>query len=84
MPVLIVRQLILLFGRLWGDAMDKPLSMRIRELRQGICDLVNDSGLPISVIELVVSDVYGEVQVVSNKMYEQDMANFSSEENNKQ
>lgn len=64
--------------------MDKPLSMRIRELRQSICDLVNDSGLPISVVELVVSDVYGEVQVVSNKMYEQDTANFSSEENNKQ
>ena len=57
--------------------------MRIRELRQSICDLVNDSGLPISVVELVVSDVYGEVQVVSNKMYVQDMANFSSEENNK-
>ena len=60
------------------------MSMRIRELRQGICDLINDSGLPISIVELVVSDVYGEVQVVSNKMYEQDMANFSSEENNKQ
>lgn len=56
--------------------MDKPISLRIRELRQGICDLINQSGLPISVIELVVSDVYGEVQVVSNKNYESDLLSY--------
>lgn len=56
--------------------MDKPISLRIRELRQGICNLINQSGLPISVIELVVSDVYGEVQVVSNKNYESDLLSY--------
>lgn len=59
--------------------MDKPLSIRIKELRQDICDLINNSGLPISVIELIVSDVYGEVQTVSHKFYEHDLAEFNKE-----
>ena len=42
--------------------MNKPISVAIKETRQGICDVINASGLPISVIELIMSDVYGEVQ----------------------
>lgn len=53
--------------------MSKPISISIKETRQGICDVINASGLPISVIELIMSDVYGEVQLIARKQYEHDV-----------
>ena len=53
--------------------MNKPISISIKETRQGICDVINASGLPISVIELIMSDVYGEVQLIARKQYEYDL-----------
>lgn len=58
--------------------MNKPISISIKETRRGICDVINASGLPISVIELIVSDVYGEVQLVSRKQYEQDVLSMEN------
>lgn len=57
--------------------MNLPLSIELKKLRQDICDLINSSGLPISVIELLMSDIYGEVQAVSRNMYEQDVVNYN-------
>ena len=61
--------------------MSKPISIAIRETRQGICDVINASGLPISVIELIMSDVYGEVQLVARKQYEQDVLSMKNKDN---
>lgn len=61
--------------------MNKPISISIKETRRGICDVINASGLPISVIELIVSDVYGEVQLVSRKQYEQDILSMENKDN---
>lgn len=61
--------------------MNKPISISIKETRQGICDVINASGLPISVIELIVSDVYGEVQHISRKQYEQDVLSMENKDN---
>ena len=61
--------------------MSKPISISIKETRQGICDVINTSGLPISVIELIMSDVYGEVQLVARKQYEQDVLSMENTNN---
>lgn len=61
--------------------MNKPISVAIKETRQKICDVINASGLPISVIELIVSDVYGEVQLVARKQYEQDVLRMENTDN---
>ena len=61
--------------------MSKPISISIKETRQEICDAINASGLPISVIELIVSDVYGEVQLVARKQYEQDVLRMENTDN---
>lgn len=61
--------------------MNRPISIAIKETRQGICDVINASGLPISVIELIVSDVYGEVQHISRKQYEQDVLSMENKDN---
>lgn len=61
--------------------MNKPISISIKETRQGICDVINASGLPISVIELIVSDVYGEVQHISRKQYEHDVLSMENTDN---
>ena len=69
-----------LLGR-FGGGMNKPISIAIKETRQGICDVINTSGLPISVIELIVSDVYGEVQLVARKQLEQDVLRMENKDN---
>lgn len=69
-----------LLGR-FGDGMNKPISVAIKETRQGICDVINASGLPISVIELIMSDVYGEVQLIARKQYEQDVLRMENTDN---
>ena len=61
--------------------MNRPISIAIKETRQEICDVINASGLPISVIELIMSDVYGEVQLVSRKQYEQDILSMENTDN---
>ena len=61
--------------------MNKPISISIKETRQGICDAINASGLPISVIELIMSDVYGEVQLIARKQYEQDVLRMENTDN---
>ena len=61
--------------------MSKPISVAIKETRQGICDVINASGLPISVIELIMSDVYGEVQLIARKQYEQDVLSMENTDN---
>ena len=61
--------------------MNKPISISIKETRQGICDVINTSGLPISVIELIVSDVYGEVQLIARKQYEHDVLSMENKDN---
>ena len=61
--------------------MSKPISISIKETRQGICDVINASGLPISIIELIMSDVYGEVQLVARKQYEQDVLSMENTNN---
>ena len=61
--------------------MNKPISISIKETRQGICDVINASGLPISVIELIVSDVYGEVQLIARKQYEHDVLSMENKDN---
>lgn len=61
--------------------MNKPISVAIKETRQEICNVINASGLPISVIELIVSDVYGEVQLVARKQLEQDVLRMENTNN---
>ena len=61
--------------------MNKPMSVAIKETRQEICNVINASGLPISVIELIVSDVYGEVQLVARKQLEQDVLRMENTNN---
>lgn len=61
--------------------MSKPISISIKETRQGICDVINASGLPISVIELIMSDVYGEVQLIARKQYEHDVLSMENTDN---
>ena len=63
--------------------MNKPISISVKETRQGICDVINASGLPISVIELIVSDVYGEVQLIARKQYEHDVLSMENTDNAK-
>ena len=63
--------------------MNKPISISIKETRQGICDVINASGLPISVIELIMSDVYGEVQLIARKQYEHDVLSMENTDNAK-
>ena len=51
--------------------MDKPVSVAIDELRQGVTYLVNNSGLPFCVTFLVLKDISIEAMQLANEELKQ-------------
>ena len=50
--------------------MNKPVSMVIKEVDKNLRNIVNESQLPISIIELILSNLLNEVGIVSQNQYE--------------
>lgn len=49
--------------------MNKPLSMTYEEFKQGLSSLINNSGLPVIVIESVLQNYLNEVNNVVKNQY---------------
>ena len=66
--------------------MNKPFSMICEEFRQELANLINNSGLPICVIELVLQNCLNEVDNIAKNQYKNDKTQYEqslSEEKNK-
>lgn len=59
--------------------MDKPFSMLYEEFRQGLTNLINNSGLPPFVIESVLKNYTNEVNSLARNQYQIDKARYESE-----
>ena len=46
----------------------KPLSVAITEVKKGIASIINGSGLPIYISEMIVKDIYNDIVQVSNQV----------------
>lgn len=56
---------------------DMPISIVISDLKNKLVEIVNESKLPLSIIELVVKDLYNEI----NNAYKIQLANDKKQYN---
>ena len=47
---------------------EKPLSVAIAEVKKRIASIINGSGLPIYISEMIVKDIYNDIVQVSNQV----------------
>lgn len=67
--------------------MNKPFSIIYEEFKQDLANLINNSNLPISVIELILRDYLMEVSNIAKSQYQSDKTqyeNFLKKENNEE
>lgn len=56
--------------------MNKPFSMVCEEFKQELANLINNSGLPICVIELALQNCLNEVGSIAKNQYQNDKARY--------
>ena len=47
--------------------MNKPLTMIIKETRAKLANVCNESGLPATILDLIVQGVYSEIHLVAER-----------------
>lgn len=58
--------------------MDKPQSVVFEELKQGIAQMINDSGLPAFMIEPMIRDFLMEIRDVAKSQYEYEKKQYDA------
>lgn len=58
--------------------MNKPSSILYEEFKQKMLALINSSGLPVFVMELVLENYLTELKLLSQRQYQQDKANYEN------
>ena len=68
---------------------EKPTSIRVNDFKEGLIQLVNESGLPACVLEVLIRNTYIEVLDLKNRelkgdteKYQQELANLEKNKNN--
>lgn len=54
--------------------MNKPISMIIDDTKTTLVKICNDSNLPLCILEMIVKDMYNEIQVLSQNQLKNDKA----------
>lgn len=63
--------------------MNKPLTMAINEVKEGFAEICNKSGLPISILDLIVQGLYSEIHSLAiNQAKEEEEIYMESIRNN--
>lgn len=56
--------------------MNKPITLKYEELKHGLADLINNSGLPAFVVESILKEFLLETKDVAKKQYELDKVKY--------
>ena len=56
--------------------MNKPFSMVCEEFKQGLANLINESCLPICIIEFALQNCLNEVSNIAKSQYQNDKARY--------
>ena len=62
---------------------NKPMSIVISELKEGIVTIVNNSGLPLYITEMILKDILSDVTMVSNQVKEKEYQEYVKAEQKK-
>jgi hypothetical protein len=57
--------------------MNKPITIIREEVKQGIADIINNSGLPAFIIEPIIQEFLVEVRNVAKLQYERDLEQYN-------
>lgn len=63
--------------------MEKPISLKLKEFKDNAVNLVNNSGLPLFVIEPILKDILGQVKIKLDQEYQQDKMKYEQSLNEK-
>ncbi len=55
---------------------EKPLSVAITEVKKGIASIINGSGLPIYISEMIIKDIYNDIIEVSNQVKDTEYSQY--------
>lgn len=58
--------------------MEKPIRLKIKDFKNDAVNLVNNSGLPLFIIEPILKDILAEVQMKANQEYLQEKAQYEN------
>lgn len=56
--------------------MNKPIIVVYEEFKQQLADLINNSGLPVFMIEPILQNYLSEVRILVKRQYESDKAQY--------
>ena len=56
--------------------MEKPITVRISETRRKMISAINDSGLPLFILDSILKDLYGELHALSIQQEERDRIEY--------
>lgn len=59
--------------------MDIPFSIRVQAFKSSISSLINQSGLPMCVIDMIMCDTVDDVRILAKKELEHDAQIYKSE-----
>ena len=62
--------------------MDKPITIRRAECIDGICSVINASGLPAFVVMDILDRIRTDVQQLVEQEYQRDLATYKESEDN--
>ncbi|WP_270386696.1 hypothetical protein [Blautia hansenii] len=62
---------------------NKPMSIVISELKEGIVTIVNNSGLPLYITEMILKDIVNDVSEVSRQVREKEYQDYIQAEQKK-
>jgi len=63
--------------------MNKPISVKYEEFKQGLLSLINNSGLPAFMIEPILQNYLAETQMLAKRQYELDKSEYEKSLENK-
>ena len=66
-----------------GKKIQKPLSVSIASFKKDMVDIINRSGIPIYITEMVLKEMLNEVSMVSSQVQEKERTQYmESNQNN--
>ena len=59
--------------------MDRPISVIITEAKQNIVDCINSQNLNITILDMVMKDIYLEIHGLADQTYQKEKAEYESQ-----
>lgn len=57
---------------------EKPITLKIEDLKQNIAATLNESGLPIFLLDYIIKDLYDEIHILSQNQIIKDKESYET------